>query len=179
PLFGSIVAFAWAGPAARAAAPATSTPAASAAIRIGFAMVSSFSKGVMIEDKAAGRVLPGAHDATVGFGAARRGLPAPSRRARGRRRRGCRVLRGQGLELSRRIRRGRGLGVRRVVPAAPSARARRADGGRLVRVLVIEDEQKISQFLKKGLTEKGYVVETASDADTALERIAFSPFDLI
>ena len=48
-----------------------------------------------------------------------------------------------------------------------------------MRVLVIEDEQKIAQFLKKGLTEKGYVVETASDADTALERIAYSPFDLV
>ena len=48
-----------------------------------------------------------------------------------------------------------------------------------MRVLVVEDEQKIAQFLKKGLTEKGYVVETASDADTALERIAYSPFELV
>ena len=39
-----------------------------------------------------------------------------------------------------------------------------------MRVLVVEDEQKIAQFLKKGLTEKGYAVETAADADTALER---------
>jgi DNA-binding response OmpR family regulator len=48
-----------------------------------------------------------------------------------------------------------------------------------VRVLVVEDEQKIAQFLKKGLTEKGYAVETAADADTALERVSASPFDLL
>ena len=48
-----------------------------------------------------------------------------------------------------------------------------------MKVLVIEDEQKIAQVLKKGLTEKGYAVETAGDADTALERISSSPFDLI
>ena len=48
-----------------------------------------------------------------------------------------------------------------------------------MKVLVVEDEQKIAQFLKKGLAEKGYAVETAGDADTALERISSSPFDLI
>jgi len=48
-----------------------------------------------------------------------------------------------------------------------------------VRVLVIEDEQKIAQFLKKGLTEKGYAVETVGDADAALERVSSSPFDIV
>jgi two-component system OmpR family response regulator len=48
-----------------------------------------------------------------------------------------------------------------------------------MRVLVVEDEQKIAQFLKKGLTEKGYTVETVGDADTALERASSSPFDLL
>jgi len=48
-----------------------------------------------------------------------------------------------------------------------------------MRVLVVEDEEKISQFLKKGLTEKGYTVEVAGDADAALERIAGSTFDLV
>jgi DNA-binding response OmpR family regulator len=46
-------------------------------------------------------------------------------------------------------------------------------------VLVVEDEEKISQFLKKGLTEKGYAVEVAGDADTALARVESSPFDLL
>ncbi len=48
-----------------------------------------------------------------------------------------------------------------------------------MRVLVVEDEEKIAQFLKKGLTEKGYTVEVAGDADSALDRIAGSTFDLV
>ncbi|MGE5277864.1 MAG: response regulator transcription factor [Acidobacteriota bacterium] len=48
-----------------------------------------------------------------------------------------------------------------------------------MKVLVVEDEQRIAQFLKKGLAEKGYAVETAGDADTALDRIASSSFDVI
>jgi two-component system, OmpR family, copper resistance phosphate regulon response regulator CusR len=48
-----------------------------------------------------------------------------------------------------------------------------------VRVLVVEDEQKIAQFLRKGLTEKGYSVETAGDADSALQRLEAEPFDLL
>ena len=48
-----------------------------------------------------------------------------------------------------------------------------------MRVLVVEDEQKIAQFLKKGLTEKGYAVEAVADADAALARLEASPFDLI
>jgi two-component system OmpR family response regulator len=48
-----------------------------------------------------------------------------------------------------------------------------------MKVLVVEDEQKIAQFLKKGLTEKGYAVEAVGDADAALERLEASPFDLI
>ena len=48
-----------------------------------------------------------------------------------------------------------------------------------MRILVVEDEQKIAQFLKKGLTEKGYTVETAADADSALERLEAAPADLL
>jgi DNA-binding response OmpR family regulator len=48
-----------------------------------------------------------------------------------------------------------------------------------VRILVVEDEQKIAQFLRKGLTEKGYAVETVSDADAALQRLESEPFDLL
>jgi two-component system copper resistance phosphate regulon response regulator CusR len=46
-------------------------------------------------------------------------------------------------------------------------------------VLVVEDEEKIAQFLKKGLTEKGYTVEVAGDADTALARLESAPADLL
>ena len=48
-----------------------------------------------------------------------------------------------------------------------------------MRVLVVEDEQKIALFLKKGLTEKGYAVETVADADAAMVRLESSPFDLL
>ena len=48
-----------------------------------------------------------------------------------------------------------------------------------MKVLVVEDEQKIAQFLKKGLTEKGYTVEAVSDADAALERLEASPYDVV
>ncbi|HEX7251798.1 MAG TPA: response regulator, partial [Thermoanaerobaculia bacterium] len=48
-----------------------------------------------------------------------------------------------------------------------------------MRVLVVEDEEKIAQFLKKGLTEKGYTVEVAGDADTAMARLEAAPADLL
>jgi DNA-binding response OmpR family regulator len=48
-----------------------------------------------------------------------------------------------------------------------------------VKVLVVEDEQRIAQFLKKGLAEKGYVVDAVANADAALELLSSSPPDLI
>jgi len=48
-----------------------------------------------------------------------------------------------------------------------------------VRVLVVEDEEKIAQFLRKGLTEKGYSVEAVADADRALERLQEGEYDLV
>jgi DNA-binding response OmpR family regulator len=48
-----------------------------------------------------------------------------------------------------------------------------------MKVLVVEDEEKIAQFLKKGLAEKGYTVEAVKDADAALERLESGSFDLV
>ncbi|HEY4229232.1 MAG TPA: response regulator transcription factor, partial [Thermoanaerobaculia bacterium] len=48
-----------------------------------------------------------------------------------------------------------------------------------MKVLVVEDEQRIAQFLKKGLAEKGYVVDAVGNADAALELLSGSPPDLI
>ena len=48
-----------------------------------------------------------------------------------------------------------------------------------MKVLVVEDEQRISQFLKKGLTEKGYTVDVVGDADAVLERTSATAPDLI
>ena len=41
-----------------------------------------------------------------------------------------------------------------------------------MKVLVVEDEEKIAQFLKKGLTEKGYSVDAVKDTDAALDRLS-------
>ena len=48
-----------------------------------------------------------------------------------------------------------------------------------MKVLVVEDEARIAQFLRKGLSEKGYTVETVGNADEALERLESSAFDLV
>jgi two-component system copper resistance phosphate regulon response regulator CusR len=48
-----------------------------------------------------------------------------------------------------------------------------------VKVVVVEDEPRISQFLKKGLSEKGYVVDVVADSDAALERIIGAPPELV
>jgi DNA-binding response OmpR family regulator len=48
-----------------------------------------------------------------------------------------------------------------------------------VKILVVEDEQRIAQFLRKGLAEKGYVVDAVGDADAALDHLAGSEPDLI
>jgi len=48
-----------------------------------------------------------------------------------------------------------------------------------LKVLVVEDEEKIAQFLKKGLAEKGYSVEAVGDADAALARLEGTPYDLL
>ena len=46
-------------------------------------------------------------------------------------------------------------------------------------ILIVEDEKKIADFLKKGLSEKGYTVELAGDSDRGLELAVAEPHDLI
>jgi heavy metal response regulator len=48
-----------------------------------------------------------------------------------------------------------------------------------VRVLVVEDEPRIAEFISKGLTEAGYAVDVAHDGDEALDWISVVDFDLI
>ena len=38
-----------------------------------------------------------------------------------------------------------------------------------MRVLVVEDERRIAEFLSRGLSEQGYAVDVASDGDEALD----------
>ncbi len=48
-----------------------------------------------------------------------------------------------------------------------------------MKVLVVEDEARIAQFLKKGLGEKGYTVEAVGNGDDALQRLESSSYDVI
>ena len=47
------------------------------------------------------------------------------------------------------------------------------------RILVVEDEDRIRQFLQRGLTFEGYRVDTASDGEAALELARENPPDLV
>ncbi|MRR11468.1 response regulator transcription factor [bacterium] len=47
------------------------------------------------------------------------------------------------------------------------------------RILVVDDEESILQFVSYNLRKEGYDVTTAPDGDTALKLAAESPFDLV
>ncbi|MEO5683629.1 MAG: response regulator transcription factor [Chitinophagaceae bacterium] len=47
------------------------------------------------------------------------------------------------------------------------------------KVLIIEDEQKIADTLKLGLSEHGYYAETAYDGKVGLQLFVSNPFDLV
>jgi two-component system response regulator MprA len=47
------------------------------------------------------------------------------------------------------------------------------------RILVIEDEERIRQFLKRGLTYENYVVDSAGDGKEGLEKARDEPPDLV
>ena len=48
-----------------------------------------------------------------------------------------------------------------------------------MRILVIEDERKVASFIKRGLEEERYIVETASDGEEGLELARNNLFDAI
>ena len=48
-----------------------------------------------------------------------------------------------------------------------------------MRVLVVEDEVRIADFIARGLSERGYAVDVASDGDEALQWTDMADFDLI
>ena len=48
-----------------------------------------------------------------------------------------------------------------------------------IRILVVEDEAEIADFLVRGLREEGYVVEHAADGDTAAQALSGSARDLV
>jgi heavy metal response regulator len=48
-----------------------------------------------------------------------------------------------------------------------------------MRILVVEDEKKIAGFIKRGLKEEGYAVDTAADGDEGYELASVNDYDLI
>jgi two-component system, OmpR family, copper resistance phosphate regulon response regulator CusR len=58
------------------------------------------------------------------------------------------------------------------------ARFRAAIGG-YVKVLVIEDERKAASYLKKGLSEHGYVVDISYDGEAGRQLATQFPYDLL
>ena len=48
-----------------------------------------------------------------------------------------------------------------------------------MRILVIEDEKKVANFIKKGLEEEHYAVDTAHDGETGLYQTEINDYDLI
>ncbi len=56
---------------------------------------------------------------------------------------------------------------------------RRNDSNREMLILVVEDENKTAAYLKKGLSENGFVVDTASDGIMGLTLAGSNEYDLI
>jgi two-component system OmpR family response regulator len=48
-----------------------------------------------------------------------------------------------------------------------------------MRILVVEDQDKFLSFIKKGLEEQGFAVDTTSDGDDAYAIASSTPYDLI
>jgi len=48
-----------------------------------------------------------------------------------------------------------------------------------VRILVVEDERKVANFIRQGLVEEGHTVEVAGDGGAALDLLEGPPYDLI
>lgn len=48
-----------------------------------------------------------------------------------------------------------------------------------MRILVIDDEKKVTGFIQRGLKEKKYVVDVANDSDDAMLKAEVNPYDLI
>jgi len=48
-----------------------------------------------------------------------------------------------------------------------------------LKILIVEDEEKISNFIKKGLKEEGYLVEVSEDGEKARNLIFSNNYDLV
>jgi heavy metal response regulator len=48
-----------------------------------------------------------------------------------------------------------------------------------MRVLLVEDERRIADFIRKGLSECGYAVDVAHDGEEALDWVGVAQFDIV
>jgi len=48
-----------------------------------------------------------------------------------------------------------------------------------MRLLIVEDEKRTAEYLRKGLSENGYVVDTANDGDSGLAMALTGTYDLL
>jgi heavy metal response regulator len=48
-----------------------------------------------------------------------------------------------------------------------------------LRVLIVEDEQKVAAFIRRGLKEEGYAVDTAADGQEGFYLASSNPYDII
>lgn len=48
-----------------------------------------------------------------------------------------------------------------------------------MKILVVEDNKKLALFLKRALTEEGYIVDSVSDGSTAISQIQSISYDLV
>lgn len=55
----------------------------------------------------------------------------------------------------------------------------RADTLAVMRIIVIEDEADLASALAKGLRREGYAVDVAGEGTEALDRMAYTPYDLV
>ena len=66
------------------------------------------------------------------------------------------------------------------VDEASAAGLREREGARMgIRILVVEDEEKIADFLVRGLREEGFTVEHADDGDVAWTALRGGSWDLV
>jgi len=48
-----------------------------------------------------------------------------------------------------------------------------------MRVLVVEDEEKVASFIRKGLEEEHHAVDVALDGEEGLAMAQFNPYDVV
>src|ERR1051325_11226715 len=51
--------------------------------------------------------------------------------------------------------------------------------GPYMRILVVEDEEKVASFVRKGLEQSAYTVDVAATGEMALECIAVNDYDAV